>query len=174
MGSIPASARHLSMSVPPVGGSEHCTAAAGFLLFSLDGRSCAVAASAVVEILAAVATSPLPGQPGYIAGVIDVRGTVMPVLDLRVRFGEPSRPMELTDHLIVVRARRRLLALWIDQVNGFAASADVSLTAADGLIAGDRSLAGVASSAAGLAMIHDLDAFIEQCEADAVFEAAGV
>ena len=55
------------------------------LFFRLDGRRCAIAAPAVVEILAAVATSPLPGQPGYIAGVIDLR------------------------------ARDSLLALWIDE-----------------------------------------------------------
>jgi purine-binding chemotaxis protein CheW len=170
---IPASARHRRVSTPPVGGSEQRIPAADLLLFSLDGRSCAIAASAVVEILAAVATSPLPRQPGYIAGVIDLRGTVMPVLDLRARFGYPSRPMELTDQMIVVRARRRLLALWIDEVTAFAAGEDVAWTAAGGLIAGDRSLAGVASDAAGLATIHDLDAFVEQCELDAVFEATG-
>jgi purine-binding chemotaxis protein CheW len=126
----------------------------------------------VVEILAAVATSPLPRQPAYIAGVIDVRGTVMPVLDLRARFGSPSRPMELTDQMIVVLARRRLLALWIDEVEAFADGEELAWTTAGGLIAGDRSLAGVATTAGGLATIHDLDAFVEQCEADAVFEAA--
>src|SRR6202044_2167377 len=90
--------------------------AAGLLLFRLDAQRCAIAASAVVEILSAVATSPLPRQPTYIAGMIDVRGSVMPVLDLRVRFGRAGRPLELADQFIVVRARARLFALWVDHV----------------------------------------------------------
>jgi purine-binding chemotaxis protein CheW len=142
------------------------------LVFRLEGRRCAIAAPAVIEILAAVATNPLPGQPRYIAGVIDLRGTIVPVLDLRVRFGFPARPMELSDQFIVTRARERLLALWIDGVEDFAAADSSPWIDAGGLVAGDRSLAGVASLADGVATIHDVDAFIAQCEADAVYECA--
>jgi purine-binding chemotaxis protein CheW len=143
------------------------------ILFRLDGRRCAVAASAVAEILAAVATSPLPRQPAYIAGVIDLRGEIVPVLDLRVRFGLASRLMELTDQLIVVRAAGRALALWVDEVEEFAWSDPAGWSTPGGLIAGERSLAGVAALSGGLATIHDTAAFIAQCEADAVFEVAG-
>ena len=142
------------------------------ILFRLDGRRCAVAASAVAEILAAVAASPLPRQPEYIAGVIDLRGAIVPVLDLRVRFGLPSRPMELTDQLIVIRAAGRALALWVDAVEEFAWSDPAGWTGRGGLIAGDRSLAGVAALSDGVATIHDAGAFVAQCEADAVFDAA--
>jgi purine-binding chemotaxis protein CheW len=143
---------------------------AGLLLFRLDDQRCAIAAAAVVEIVSAVATSPLPRQPSYIAGMIDLRGSVMPVLDLRVRFGRPGRPLELADQFIVVRARARLFALWVDQVEAFAANDAVTFSPAAGLIVRDRSLAGVASGAGGLASIYDLDAFVAECEADAVFE----
>jgi purine-binding chemotaxis protein CheW len=155
---------------PPVALSERRADGAGLLLFRVDGQRCAIAAPAVVEILSAVATSALPRQPNYIAGMIDVRGTVMPVLDLRVRLGRPARPIELADQFIVVRARQRLLALWIDEVETFAAGDAVALSSPGGLIVSDRSLAGVASLAGGLAGIYDLDAFVAECEADAVFE----
>ena len=154
------------MNAPPV-------APASVVVFTLAGRRHAIAAPAVVEILAAVATDPLPRQPDYIAGVIDLRGTIVPVLDLRVRFGLPARPMELTDHLIVVRAGDRLLALWVDEVAAFGPCDDAGWSAAGGLVVGDRSLAGVAATVDGLATIHDVAAFVAQCEADAVFEAAG-
>jgi purine-binding chemotaxis protein CheW len=140
--------------------------------FRLDGRRCAVISSAVAEILAAVAVRPLPGQPRYIAGVIDVRGTVVPLLDLRVRFGLPSRPPELSDHYIVTHARERVLALWVDQVEGFERCDPAAWQAARGLIAGDRSLSGVALLDDGLVTIHDVGAFAEQCERDAVFASA--
>jgi len=75
------------MSAPPT-----YSGPAEFVQFRLDGRPCALAAAAVTEVLAAVSVRPLPHQPGYVAGVIDLRGTIVPVLDLRVRFGGTSRP----------------------------------------------------------------------------------
>ena len=150
----------------------HATMSGRVVLFRVDGRRCAIAAPAVVEILAAVATSPLPGGPAYIAGVIDLRGSIVPVLDVRVRFGLPARPMELTDHFIVTRARERVVALWIDEVEAFATCDGAAWSAVGGLVAGERSLAGVTSTADGIATIHDVDAFIAQCEDDAVFASA--
>lgn len=163
------------MSSSPAVADPACrpSAPVRLILFRLDGRRCAVAASAVAEILAAVATSPLPRQPAYIAGVIDLRGTIVPVLDLRVRFGLASRPLELSDQFIVVRAADHSLALWVDEVEEFASSDPGRWTTCGGLVAGERSLAGVAALSGGLATIHDIGAFVAQCEADAVFEAAG-
>ncbi len=135
------------------------------------GRPCAVAAAAVVEILAAVAVTPLPRQPAYIAGVVDLRGSIVPVLDLRVRFGIPARPMELSDRLIVIRAAGRLLMLWVDDVEALAPVDLATWSSAGGLVSGDSSLAGVVSGSDGVTTIYDVDAFVAQCEADAVFEA---
>jgi purine-binding chemotaxis protein CheW len=158
------------MSVSPaVAGSGQDALAASLLVFRHDGQYCAIAAAVVSEILAAVAVRPLPRQPDYIAGVIDLRGTIVPVLDLRVRFGRPGRLPELTDQFVVIRAQRRFLALWVDEVVAFAAAGATAWSTAGGLIAGDRSLAGVAATAGGLATIHDVDAFVAQCENDAVF-----
>jgi purine-binding chemotaxis protein CheW len=141
------------------------------LVFRLAGHRYAIDAGTVLEVLPALAVCPLPGQPRYVAGTIDLRGTIVPVLDLRVRFGLPQRPMELSDRLIVARARERDLALWVDAVDDLAAAA--AWAPAGGLMAGDRSLAGVGVTAGGLTAIHDLNDFVAQCEADAVYEAAG-
>jgi purine-binding chemotaxis protein CheW len=159
--------------VQPAVAGEQFERTASLLLFRLDGRTCAIATSCVVEVLAAVAVRPLPGQPGYIAGVIDVRGEIVPVLDLRVRFGGTARPMELSDRFIIVRARGRLLVLWVDDVEALTPSDGLPWSAAEGLVTGDSSLAGVTSTVDGPASIHDIDAFVEQCEADAVYASAG-
>jgi purine-binding chemotaxis protein CheW len=138
------------------------------VLFRVDSRRCALDARSVEEVLAAVAVRPLPGQPRYVAGVIDLRGTIVPVLDLRVRFGGTARPMELDDRLIVTRAHGRRLAIWVDSVDDFI-PAGSAFVAAGGLVTGDVSLAGVASTPDGLTTIHNVAAFVAQCEADAVF-----
>ncbi len=146
-------------------------APASIALFRLADRACAVDAAVVVEILAAVAVTPLPRQPAYIAGVVDLRGAIVPVLDLRVRFGLPARPMELSDRLIVIRATGRLLMLWVDDVEAFAPVDRATWSSSGGLVSGDSSLAGVVSGSDGVTTIYDVDAFVAQCEADAVFEA---
>jgi purine-binding chemotaxis protein CheW len=138
------------------------------VLFRVDSRRCALHARSVEEVVAAVAVRPLPGQPPYVAGVIDLRGAIVPVLDLRVRFGGTARPMELDDRLIVAHARGRTLAIWVDTVDDFV-PAGYAFAPAGGLLTGDVSLAGVASTPDGLTTIHNVDAFVAQCEADAVF-----
>lgn len=138
------------------------------LIFRVAGLSCGMDGSAVVEILPALAVRPLPGQPPFVAGAIDVRGTTLPVLDLRVRFGRPPRPMELSDKLIVARAHGRTVAVWVDAVDGLVASDGGSWTPAGGMVVGDRSLAGVVRTPDGLCAIHDVDAFMSACEADAL------
>jgi purine-binding chemotaxis protein CheW len=146
------------------------TGPANAILFRIDSRRCALDARSVEEVLPAVTVRPLPGQPPYVAGVIDLRGTIIPVLDLRVRFGGTARPMELDDRLIVASARGRTLAIWVDAVDDFI-PAGAAFAPAGGLLTGDVSLAGVASTPDGLTTIHNLGAFVAQCESDAVFAA---
>jgi chemotaxis signal transduction protein len=156
----------------PLAGTDASRAAAApsndDLIFRLDELRCALDASAVLEVLPALAVRPLPGQPPFVAGTIDVRGTIVPVLDLRVRFGRPRRTMQLSDRLILARAHDRTLAVWVDTVEGLAPRDPETLTATGGMLIGDRSLVGVATTADGRCSIHDLDGFITACESDAL------
>lgn len=156
---------------PPAGangGAGGAAASADHLVFRIDELLCGMDGTAVVEILPALAVQPLPGQPPFVAGAIDLRGTTVPVLDLRVRFGRPPRPMELSDKLIVARAHGRTIALWVDGVEGLVPRDGVRWTPVGGLVVGDRSLVGVATTADGLYAIHDLEAFLTDCESEAL------
>ncbi len=83
-----------------------CTGMSSFVLvFELDELQCALDSASVVEALRAVALRPMPGQPDFIAGVFDLRGSIVPVLDLRARFGRPKRPLIASDTFIVVTIR---------------------------------------------------------------------
>jgi purine-binding chemotaxis protein CheW len=57
---------------------------------------------------------PLPGAPPAIEGVINLRGSVVCVLDIRRRLHLPPRPLEHTDHFLITRVSDRLLALRVD------------------------------------------------------------
>ncbi len=87
------------------------------LIFKIAGQRYGLLASEVRELVRAVAIVPVPGSPRGIEGAIDVRGVVVPVLDLRSWLGLPGKPVEPSDHLILVTGERsrRTLALHVDQ-----------------------------------------------------------
>ncbi len=62
-----------------------------YLNFTLADEDFAVEISRVREVLEYVPITPIPRMPEFLLGVINLRGTVIPVLDLRIRFGmEPA------------------------------------------------------------------------------------
>src|SRR5471030_1523511 len=86
------------------------------LSFNLDDHRYGVAAGAVAEIIRAVAITPLPGSPSVVEGIIDVRGAIVPVFDLRARFSLPAKPLETSDRFIIARTALRVAALHVDHV----------------------------------------------------------
>ena len=141
------------------------------LLFTLDSHRFALPLDRVREIVHAVEITPLAGAPGVVEGVVDVRGAVVPVLDARARFRLPARPVRLTDHLILAEGAGRLVALRVDRVLDTHEVPAEAMTAASPNDASMAHLAGVATLEDGMVLVHDLDAFLTQAEADALAHA---
>ena len=85
------------------------------LVFEVGGRRYGLAAFEVVELVRVVAVVRLPKAPEWIEGVVNLRGRVVPVIDLRARLGLPARAIELSDHLIVAQGRDFPIALRVDR-----------------------------------------------------------
>lgn len=88
------------------------------LLFTLDGRAFAVRLALVERVVAIAALAPLPGAPPVVAGLVNLGGRFLPVLDVRARLGMTTRPARLTDGLIIVRLDAGTVALWVDRIDG--------------------------------------------------------
>lgn len=88
-----------------------------FLTFALGSESFAVDILKVQEIKSWVAITPLPNMPSDVRGVINLRGSVVPVIDLRRRFHMPD--IELTKYsvIIVVRVAEKTVGLVVDSVS---------------------------------------------------------
>ena len=84
--------------------------------FQLEDRSYAVPLDKVESVQRMVAVSPVPSAPHWMPGVIDLRGTVVPVVDLRQRLGHSQRPPRLDDRLLIVDLAGRVMALVVDEV----------------------------------------------------------
>lgn len=154
-----------------VDGRLHLAAAAtAVLVLEVGGHRCGLPVEVVVELHRMVAGTPLPEAPAVIDGVIDVRGTIVAVLDLRARFGLSRRPARPSDQLVVVAAKDRKVALRADRVLDLVTVPADTVVAAVGLPT-DSHLQGVARLDDGLLLIHDVGAFLSDDEAAALDEA---
>ena len=70
----------------------------------------------VQEIIRMVELTPVPNAPHYVEGVINLRGKVIPILDLRARFGLPAGERTKETRVIVVDISDTILGFIVDSV----------------------------------------------------------
>jgi purine-binding chemotaxis protein CheW len=141
------------------------------VVFEAGGQPYALPAPDVREVLRAAALTPLPGAPLVIEGVLNVRGVIVPVLDLRARFRLPPKELEPGDHLIVATAGPRVVALRADRVLDLVRLAADQIEDARRLVPGAEHVAGVARLEDGLLLVHDLRTFLSASETATLDEA---
>ena len=76
---------------------------------------------AIKEIIEYADVTEVPMMPEYVRGVINLRGAVVPVIDLSVRFGKPSSPVTKRTCIVIIeveaRNERQVLGVVVDAVN---------------------------------------------------------
>jgi purine-binding chemotaxis protein CheW len=131
-----------------------------FVRFSLGDLEFALALASVERIVRAVAVTSLPGAPAAVLGVVNVHGDVLPVADMRQRFGLERRPVHPDDHLVLARTARRRLALAVDEARGIVQCDEDEIISADTVVPGLEHVHGIARTSGALLLIHDLDRFL--------------
>lgn len=138
------------------------------LVFIVGGVRCALPLADVREVVRAVAITALPTSPAIVEGVIDVRGRVVPVLDLRARLGLPAEPVGPEQKLVIADADERRVAVRVDSVDWVTQLDEDEIAAPERVVRGIGYLAGVGRLPDGLVLVHDLATFLEQGEAEAL------
>lgn len=139
------------------------------LVGTVGDRRVAFRAADVVEVQRMVAIEPLPRAPSTVLGVINVRGTVVPVVSVAARFGQPSPAPGIDDRLVIVDVRDRRVALHVGP--------DLDLRAVDPAAVDEvpREAAGYAGAVVrlpdGVLVVHDLAEFLDRDDAIALDEA---
>lgn len=141
------------------------------VVFVIGGQRYALSLPAVERVLPMVAVSPLPRAPTVALGVINLHGRVVPVLDIRRRFGLPPRDFGLTAHLLVARTPRRTVALPVDEALGVSEIPAEAVAPAEAVLPGIGHVAGLVALGDGLLFIHDLDTFLSLDEERQLTEA---
>jgi purine-binding chemotaxis protein CheW len=134
------------------------------VVFTLHEQLYALRLAAVDRIARVAEITALPSAPDIVQGVINIQGSIVPVINLRRRFGMPDREVELTDHLIFARTSRRAVALLVASIVGVVDCSASQVTASEGIVADSEYVAGVLKLDDGLVLIHDLDTFLSPIE----------
>jgi purine-binding chemotaxis protein CheW len=135
------------------------------VVFGLDERRMAVPLSVAERVIPAVEITPLPKAPAIVLGIINLQGRLLPVLNLRRRFGLPERELELADQMLIARTARRTVALVVDAVAGVLTLTPEETVPVEDIVPGTQYVNGVVKRADGLIVIHDLDKFLSLDEA---------
>jgi|CXWL01.1.fsa_nt_gi purine-binding chemotaxis protein CheW len=83
----------------------------------VDREEFAIDILSVQEINRMVDITRVPKAPQFVEGVINLRGRIVPVLDLRRRFGLPPAPLTAQTRIVVVTVRSRVVGLIVDSVS---------------------------------------------------------
>lgn len=89
-----------------------------YLVFTLDDQSYALCLEAVERVVRTVQLTLVPEAPDILSGLINVRGSIIPVLDIRKRLRLPPRDVEIQDRMIVSKTSSRSIAIVVDRIEG--------------------------------------------------------
>ncbi|HEU4405805.1 MAG TPA: chemotaxis protein CheW [Polyangiaceae bacterium] len=85
-----------------------------YVLFRVAESEYALPAAEVLQLESFEGATRVPGTSAYVEGLVQVRGRVVPVVDLRARFGLPPAERTLESRVIVVEREGRTVALLAD------------------------------------------------------------
>jgi len=140
-----------------------------YLTFFLAGQEFGVEITKVREILRVLDITPVPQTAHFLLGVINLRGKVIPVIDLRLRLGHPSREPDERTCIVVVEVKGRegqniLISMMVDQVNEVLQIAPEEVEPAPpfGTEVDTNYILGMAKTAQGVKILLDVDRIINE------------
>lgn len=130
------------------------------VVFSLNEQRYALYLHAVERIIRAVDVTPLPEAPDIIIGIINLQGRIIPVANIRKRFGLLEQEIDLSNQFIIASTSRRTVALVVDSVNEVIEPEEEKVILAEKITPGMELIDGVIKLEDGMILIHDLDRFL--------------
>ena len=147
------------------------TQPAQLVVFGLDAQRYALPLASVERIVRAVEATRLPNAPAIVLGAINVAGRVLPVLNLRRRFGLPEREVSPADQFLIAHTARRTVVLVVDEALGMVECPATEIIRPTQIAPGLDQLQGVVRLDDGLVLIQDLEKVLSMDEASALDEA---
>jgi len=149
-----------------------------YLTFTLAGEEYGIGILKIKEIIGMLPITSVPQTPDFVKGVINLRGKVIPVMDLRLRFGMPSIDYTERTCIIVVEiggsSGTVLIGIVVDAVSEVLniKGDDIEKTPTFGIKLNTDYILGMAKMEGGVKILLDIDRVLSNDELSLLSEAA--
>jgi purine-binding chemotaxis protein CheW len=130
------------------------------LLFTLDEQLYALFLQDVVKVIHAVEIRHLPKAPEIISGIINVQGKIIPIINIRNRFGLAERKPDSDDRIIIADTGKRQIAFLADTVTDIKDLSTSQFADLKTTLPSAEYIKGVAKIENELIVIYDLEDFL--------------
>jgi purine-binding chemotaxis protein CheW len=141
-----------------------------YLSFSLGGEEYGIGILKVKEIIGMMRITPIPQSPDFVRGVINLRGKVIPVIDLRQRFGMEAINYDERTCIIVVEivsyGGKLHIGIVVDSVSEVLniKGSDIEDTPSFGTTLKTDYILGIAKTGGGVKILLDIDRVLSEAE----------
>lgn len=149
--------------------SEEDTQSGKYLLFMLEDECYGLEIRYVVEIIGIQKVSRLPESPDYVKGIINLRGTIIPVIDMRLRLKKKEAEYNDRTCIVVVYVMDTKIGLIVDCVNEVACITGEAVVPAPDYRASyqNKYIKGIGNSDEGIRLLLDCQKIFREDEIEA-------
>jgi purine-binding chemotaxis protein CheW len=130
------------------------------IVFSIDEQRYALPLSTVERVVRAVEVTTLPKAPVIVLGVVNVQGRIIPVVNIRRRFGLQEQEINLNDHMVIACTSKRNIAFLADNVSGVIGIPEKEVVKPEEILPGIEYVKGIVKQDDGMIHILDIDSIL--------------
>lgn len=145
-----------------------------FAVFKIGGEDFGVEINRIVEILKTQKIHSLPDLPDFLSGVITVRGEVIPLLNLKKRFGFESSAER--EHILIIKCDSEKIGLLVDEIKEIISLATEEITVPPSIFKGlkRRYLTGLGKKGDRIIILLNIDDLLTSEEKIMLKESEGI
>lgn len=138
-----------------------------YLTYWIDKQSFGVPIAHVVQIVGMQAVTEIPAFPHYAKGIINLRGSIIPLIDIRLRLGKPEAEYDERTCIIVTNINEHSVGFIVDEVDSVIAIPEDSILPPPQLSGGtDSFITGVGKLEDRLTLLMDTHKIVGANELD--------
>jgi len=139
-----------------------------WVTFKLENETYGVNVMQVQEVLRYSDIAPVPGAPSYVLGIINLRGSVVTVIDTRSRFGLQSADITDSTRVVIIESDKQVIGILVDSVAEvvYMKASEIELAPNVGTDESAKFIKGVCNRENELLILVDLDKLLSDEEWD--------
>lgn len=101
-----------------------------FVVFKLENEEYAIDIMKAHEVnrLKEIKITGVPKLPNFIEGIINLRGDVVPIVNLRKKFNLPSKPIDKKTRIVIVKVDKKFIGLLVDSISNVLSFEEVEIS----------------------------------------------